>query len=310
MKGLKCWCGKDSIFFKRYEGRAYCKDCFVHQVEKNVKHTIGTNKLIKKYDKIAVAVSGGKDSCFLLYILNKIFKNVKNIELFAILADEGIKGYRNKSLETAKKLCGQLGIKYHVVNYKDEFGYSVDEIVKKISHDKSKICTYCGVLKRYLLNKEARKIGATKLAVGHNLDDEAESVIMNIIRGDMNRFLKLGAYPILIKDKKFIPRIKPIRNLTEEEIVLYNKINKISFYHRRCPYSYDNVRRDVKNLINELEHKYPGTKYQIVRFYDKLKPILIKQMKLDGKMNYCKICKEPTSRDVCKVCELLKRLKV
>jgi len=307
----KCGCGKNSIYYKSYEGRAYCKRCLARQIEMNVKKTLRKDGLIKKGDKIAVAVSGGKDSCFLLYIINKIFRNVKGIDFFALCIDEGIKGYRKKSLDAAKKLCKMLDVKYYVVKFDDAFNYTIDKIMKRLSDEKSrqKICTYCGVFKRYLINKEARKLNATKVAVGHNLNDEAESVLMNILRGDFNRFLRLGASPILIEDKKFVQRIKPIRNVSADEIILYNKINKIPFYYQRCPYSYDNVRRDVKNIIDRLEKKYPGTKYQIVRFYDKLKPILLKRVKPKGKVKYCKICKEPTSRDICEACELLEKLK-
>ncbi|MEM7826936.1 MAG: TIGR00269 family protein [Candidatus Aenigmatarchaeota archaeon] len=293
-----CECGKPSVFYKKYEGKAYCKSCFVKQVENNFKKTIGKDGLIEKNDKIAVALSGGKDSCLLIYLLNKIFRN----KLFAIIVDEGIRGYREKGIEAGRNLCEELGIKYKIVSFKDSFSHTMDEIAS----EKQRPCTYCGVFKRYLLNKEARVEGATKLAVGINLDDEAESIIMNIIRGDIDRFLKLGSYPMLIDDKMFVPRIKPLRNLSGEEIMLYDKLKGIKFYSRVCPHATDSIRLRVRKIISELEAKYPGTKYQIVRFYDRLKPLI--KINVTGKMKYCKKCGEPSSREICKACELLDKL--
>lgn len=309
-KYLKCSCGRDAIYFKENEGRAYCKFCLSKYVEKNFKRTIGKEKLIEKNDKIAVALSGGKDSSLLLFLLKKFFRN----DLFSIIVDEGIGKYREKSIEKAKTLCMKLGVNYKIVSFKNEFGFSLKEI---FNNPKIKIeflpCTYCGVLRRYLLNKTAREINATKIAVGINLEDEVESIIMNIIRDDVERFLKLGAYPSLIEDEKFVPRIKPLRNISEKEIILYNKIHKIPFERKRCPFRGHSLRFDVRRIFHNLEKKYPGTKYQIVRFYDKIKPILLENVKKDRekeiKLNYCRYCGEPTSREFCKACELIEKLK-
>lgn len=319
INNLKCICGRESIYYKENEGRAYCKFCLSKYVEKNFKKTIGKERLIEKSDKIAVALSGGKDSSLLLFLLKKFFKN----ELFAIIVDEGIGEYREKSINKAKALCKKLNVNYEIVSFKNEFNLSMKEIYEKLKNkEKVMPCTYCGVLRRYLLNKKAREINATKLAVGINLEDEVESILMNIIRNDFERFLKLGSFPALIKDEKFIPRIKPIRNLSEKEIILYDKINKIPFEKKRCPFRGDSIRFEVREIIHKLEKKYPGTKYQIISFYDKIRPLLLEKNKMiekreekiekqeqENKMNYCKICNEPTSRIVCKTCELIERLK-
>lgn len=307
---LKCKCGRVAIYFKENEGRAYCKFCLSKYVEKNFKKTIGKERLIEKDDKIAVALSGGKDSSLLLYLLKKFFRN----KLFAIIVDEGIGKYREKSIEKAKALCEMLGVDYKIVSFKDEFNYSMKEIFENLKKKEKVLpCTYCGVLRRYLLNKIAREIKATKLAVGINLEDEVESIIMNIIRNDFERFLKLGAYPSIIEDEKFVPRIKPLRNLSEKEILLYDKIHKIPFEKKRCPFRGNSIRFDVRKLIYKLEKKYPGTKYQIISFYDKIKPILLEKIektrKIKTRVSCCKSCGEPTSKEICKACELIEKLK-
>ena len=172
-----------------------------------------------------------------------------------------------------------------------EFDVSIDDL-KDVKH-----CTYCGVFRRTLLNKAARAVHADKLAVGHNLDDEAQSVLMNVMRGDIKR-MKIPA-----KDEKFVERIKPLKNILEKELVIYAIVNSIPYFDGECPNSYNNVRRDAQRMINEFESKYPGTKSQIIRF----KRGIISSNQ--GKISHCIKCGEPASHEICKACELLAGLK-
>ena len=96
------FCKNESIFFRNYEGHYYCKKHFIKNFEKRVKKTISINQLVQKGDRIAVAYSGGKDSSNLVFLLNKIFKNNPNVEVFAITFDEGIKGYRDEAIKKSK----------------------------------------------------------------------------------------------------------------------------------------------------------------------------------------------------------------
>lgn len=299
----KCACGRPAILLRRYEGRYYCDRCLSKQIEKSFKKTTGKNHLIKKNDKICIALSGGKDSSSLLYLFWKVFRQRRDLKIFALIIDEGIGNYRKECIKEAEKLCKKLGIKLYKTSFKKELGITIDKVAKKTS----KTCTYCGVFKRYLLNKKARELGATKLAVAHNLDDEAQAIIMNVIRCDLKRFERLGPIPGVIRDKKFVPRIKPLRQIHEKELYLYAATNSLPFCSKECPYSHDNVRRDVRKLINDLEEKYPGTKIQIVKFYDAIIKKLAIQKK--GKLGHCKKCGEPTNQEICKACELLERLK-
>jgi len=309
---MLCSCGKKAIYERRNEGKGYCKRCFSKFVERNVKRVIGKNKLIEKNDIIAIGLSGGKDSSLLLFLLKKFFKN----KIFAIIIDEGIGEYRKKSIEKGIMLCKTLNVEYKIISFKDYFGFGISDIVKFFNKKGIQIkqCTFCGVWRRYILNKEARKQGATKLAIGINLDDEAESALMNFIRGDTEKFLKLGALPGLIKNKYLVQRIKPLVNLSSEEILLYDKINKIPFYHKKkCPYAIDSVRLTTRKILNEIEEKYPGTKYQIISFSEKIRKAALKGLGYTETKNIeidkCKICEEPTSRDICKACELLERIR-
>ena len=292
-----CNCGKKSIYHRKWEGNFYCKECFIRNIEKKFMKTVSENKLVIPSDRIAVGISGGKDSAVLLYLLNELRKNIP-FELIAVSIDEGIEKYRNESIEYAQKLTKECGIEYHVFSFRDEFAFANDDLPKE-----TKYCTYCGVFRRYLLNKKSKELKANKLAIGHNLDDEAQSIMMNLVRNDYSRFHRLG---INSSEKKLITRIKPLRNIPEKEITLYAVLKEIPFFSGECPYSHDNMRREVQTMINDLEKNHPGTKIQIVNFYARLKPMLEKNP--EG-INYCKICDEPTTMEICKSCELLEKLR-
>jgi uncharacterized protein (TIGR00269 family) len=303
---MKCsFCPKESIYFRKYEGHYYCEKHFTETVEKKVKKTIGSNKLIKRGDRVAIAHSGGKDSSNVLFMLNKIFENNPSIKLFAITIDEGIRGYRNKAVKKSESFCKKLEVEQYIFSFKEEFGFRVDRLAKKI---KSGYCGSCGLLRRYLLNKKARELKATKLATGHNLDDECQSILMNILKGDLLRLVRIGSMPQLTKNPKFVTRIKPLVMIPENESELFAKINNIPSQPKRCPYSVDNpLRGKTRKFLNSLEETSPGIKYSLYESASKIVPFIKDKFKV-GKIHTCKKCGEPTSQDVCKVCEVLENL--
>lgn len=299
------FCKNESIYFRNYEGHHYCKKHFIKNFEKRVKKTISINKLIEKKDKVAVAYSGGKDSSNVLFLLNNIFKPNPNVEVFAITFDEGIKGYRNEAIKKSESFCKKIGVKQYVFSFKKEFGFTMDQLSKKLE---SGFCGSCGILKRYLLNKKVRELKATKTATGHNLDDECQSILMNVLRGDLLRLVRVGPKPILGTHSKFIPRIKPLILIPENESELFATINEIPFYPKKCPYSVDNpLRGKTEDFLNNLEKSSPGIKYSLYETACKIKPFIKEKFKT-GKIGSCKKCGEPSSQEVCKVCELLEKL--
>jgi len=135
----RCRCGRKVVFFRKYEGSYLCRQCFLESIEKKFKRTVRKYGMLKSGDKIAVALSGGKDSSAVLYLMNKIVKPRRDIDLIAIMIDEGTGDYRKKHLELAKKFCKKLGVKYHVFSFKDEFGKGMKQKVREIDKGKVKI---------------------------------------------------------------------------------------------------------------------------------------------------------------------------
>lgn len=283
-----------------------CKSCFIRYFEKKVLKTIRQFSLIEKGDNIIVAISGGKDSLSVLYFLNKIANLKLDIKISALLIDEGIKGYRANTIKDAKKFCKDYKIQLHIISFKKHIGKNLDEIAKQFPSTIP--CSMCGVFRRYLLNKCSRELKATKLATGHNLDDEAQSIIMNQFKHNIALSARLGPITGVKRDIRFIPRIKPFYFLTEKEIATYAFLKNFTIGFNECPYNTVSFRFEIRDLLNNLEEKYPGTKHSIVLSFIEILPLL-KEKYRNQDINSCKICKEPTSSEICTACTLLKKIK-
>lgn len=302
----RCKKGK-SIIELVYNKESLCKKCFNNLFEKRVRRTIRRGKLLKTTDKVAVGVSGGKDSIVVLHMLSKLMGSMPKSELVAIIIDEGVAGYREDAIKMAEKACDKLEVTHHIFSIKDEYGFSLDEIVKK--DDSVPACSYCGVLRRRILNDKARMLKCDKLATGHNLDDEIQATLMNVIRGDLKRIARMGANVGVIDNKKFVPRIKPLRESPEKEIGLYAIANRLGAKFSECPYSFDAFRKTIRDMLNTLEEKHPGSKFQLLRTTDKLIPMTRECYKVQKPLSMCSKCGEPTSDKICKTCQMIDKLK-
>lgn len=284
-------------------GEKLCKHCFLKYFEKKVRRTLRVYRLVDKKDYLVVAVSGGKDSLSVLNILNSIYKNNKNIIIQALLIDEGIQGYRNKCIKNAQNYCKKNKIKLTLVSFKKEFNFTLDKIIKG-----KKPCSICGVLRRNLLNTKARGLGAKKLVTGHNLDDEAQTIIMNQFRRNTDASARLGPITGIEDHKDFVKRIKPFYFMEEKETMTYAFLKNITPEFSECPYSKDSYRSHVRDMLNEFEELYPGIKHSIVLSFLEILPLL-KNKKNLNKIKKCKKCHEPCSKDLCQKCKLLDQIK-
>ncbi|MDD5254322.1 MAG: TIGR00269 family protein [Candidatus Nanoarchaeia archaeon] len=295
-------CSKEPVRTLTNNKIKLCRNCFFKYFERKVAKTILKYQLIRKGDYIGIALSGGKDSMSILYILSSYCRK-KRIKFMAVMIDEGVKNYRN--FDKIKVFCEKNNIPYKIYSFRDEFGFNLNDAMKKT---KLKGCTVCGTLRRALLNKKARELGFTKLVTGHNLDDEAQSVLMNQFKGNLERSSRLGPISGSIKDEKFIPRIKPLYFVLEEEVRLYAKLRKFPIIKDRCPFASDSYRDSVKSMLNKFEKQYEGTKHAIINSFMNILPYL-KKAYSKSKLRYCNSCGEPCSGDICKTCDFIKKLK-
>lgn len=297
-------CGRKAVYINPVNGRAYCREHFAKYFERKVRRTIRKYNMLKKNDHVVVATSGGKDSLSLLHILAKIASKNPGLRITALLIDEGIKGYREKTVERLEKYAKEHGVNYRVASFKEYLGITLDEIVSK-SRELGlpyQPCSYCGVFRRYLLNKVTRELGGTVLATAHNLDDAVQTYLMNIIENSWDRVSKLG--PVVEPDVPgvFPRRIKPFYEVLEKETALYALLNGlITPEYEQCPYAQYNIRFTIRRLLNELEERYPGTKYKLLRSL--LSAIKLTQHTQAGhSRKTCILCGEPAAHPLCKAC--------
>jgi len=169
-------------------------------------------------------------------------------------------------------------------------------------------CSYCGVLRRRALNTAAREAGVDKLATAHSLDDETQTMILNIIHGDALRIARVK--PVLTTaHPKLVQRVKPLCEVPEKEIAFYAYLRRIEFQSIPCPYAQTALRNDVRIMLNHMEEKHAGTKFTIFRSMERIRPAL-EAMGEEAKLKDCKICGEPTVGELCKPCEMLQKLHI
>ncbi|MFX0134325.1 MAG: TIGR00269 family protein [Candidatus Hodarchaeota archaeon] len=301
---------KPAVYHRKYSGQKLCKKCFCKSIERKVAKTITKYKMLTKDDKIAFGLSGGKDSVTLLYIMDKLQKERHNFSINIITVDEGIKNYREDSIKIVNQLVKDLNLKYKLVTFKELFQYTLDEIVdilKKKGDLETSACSYCGILRRRALNKVAKEIGANKLATAHNIDDEAETILMNITRSDITRLLRYDPIPYK-KHPEFVPRIKPFREIPEKEISLYAYYKNLPIHSVECPYASESLRRNIKTVMGVLEQKNPSVRFNLLKFYDQIFPKNKTDFQKFDNFKACIKCNEPTSSEICKFCELMEKI--
>lgn len=267
-------------------------------IENQIKKTLDEINLPKN-QKILVALSGGKDSTTTAYFLKKFGYNIEGIHL-----DLKIGKYSDECLQAVKQLCKQLSIPLHVYDMKKEMGsgmcYLRSAVQSKKGKQGLKNCAVCGVLKKWILNKEARKLKANYIATGHNLDDEVQTFLLNLFKGCLELSANTGIITKNISDKKFIPRVKPLFYVAEEKIRKFSKQKKLPVIYEKCPCALDSYRIQVRKFTEKLDKK---KKLRMIKNFEKIQKNFRPKKE---KINHCKICGEPSRGNVCKKCELMR----
>ena len=276
-------CGQRAVF----SNPAYCGFHFIDYFEAKVKATIGRFGLIHGGDRIAVAVSGGKDSQTTAFLLKKFYDNIT-----AIAIDEGIPGYRDQKLKDLEAFCVRYDIPFQVYSFKEAFGKPLEEFLSLGAPS----CRSCGVMRRHLLNKNAS--GFDVIATGHNLDDECQSIVMNLLKGNVSMAVRIG--PKSGAREGFTPRIKPLYLCTEKEVATYAFLMKFPDQFNECPHADEGFRSRVRDALNELELNQPGTKLHIVENFFKLQ-----LRKTPNILVRCDSCGSPASGNRCSACKVV-----
>lgn len=304
-------CGSPAVYYYRESKLKLCRKHFVEGFEARVRETIEKFGLLKGGDRVAVAVSGGKDSLTTLYLLEKLSAKL-GVEVFGLAIDEGIKGYREYKLEALMRFSQKIGVEVYVARFSEYFGSTLDRMVEMLRERGFvyKPCTVCGVLRRYLVNRVARELGATKVATGHNLDDEIQVFVMNFLRGGLVNIARESVLTGLYEHPELVPRIKPLYFCREREVLAYSLVSGIETPFVECPYVIHSMRHKIRRWLNRLERERPGSKERILALKHLVAELLCGTEYSRGEIRTCRECGEPASGEVCKACSLRSYLRL
>jgi cytoplasmic tRNA 2-thiolation protein 1 len=253
--------------------------------------------MIGRGDRVGVAVSGGKDSLSLLLVLHELARH-RGWNLVALSVDEGVAGYRDEALANARSVTEKLGVEHIAVSYEELYGFSLDQALDWKEERPVSSCSFCGVFRRRAIDDAAARAGASVVATAHNLDDQVQTFILNLLHGDVDRLPWLN--PAHSGEDFPIRRVKPFMEIYEEEVALFAYLSGIPFQTASCPYMHEGLRSEVRDWLNQMEAGHPGMKHVL------LKSTLGLTTGLDSRKPSapCTQCGRQCSGGVCGVCRL------
>lgn len=212
-----------------------------------VRKAVDDYHLIDEGDKIAVGISGGKDSLTLLYALNSLKRFYPNkFEICAVTVDLG---FGNLDLDPIRSLCDFLKVQYRIIN---------TEIAKIVFDERkeSNPCSLCAKMRKGALNEKVREMGCNKVAYAHHKDDVVETMLLSLIyEGRFHTFA-----PKTYLDRMDITVIRPLLYVKEADVKGFTNKMKLPVCKSPCPADGNTKREYVKQLMKNLEHETPGTR--------------------------------------------------
>jgi uncharacterized protein (TIGR00269 family) len=292
MNRMKCRrCRRSAVIELRRHNAAFCRDCFVHHVRRQVERAIAAHEMFGQQDRILVAVSGGKDSLALWDVLLDLGYRADGLYLGL-----GIGEYSSRSGVVARAFADARGAALLEVDLAGEYGFDVPTAGRKGSRS---TCAVCGLSKRYVFNRAARDHGYDVIATGHNLDDEAATLLGNTLRWQTEYIAR--QFPVLPEEEGLARKVKPLYRLSELETAAYTFLRGIDYVVEECPLVSGNTQLRYKEAMNQLEATSPGTKAQFFLGYlERAAPLFASQD--DAELRPCERCDQPTTGRFCAFC--------
>ena len=277
--------------------KPFCDTCFSLHYQKRMVKVIKHNKLIKRDDRVLMAVSGGKDSLSCAHSLANL-REMFNFHLGVIHMDVSILECTNERSErVVSEFCKERDLPFHYVRFKDYFGVTIEQVKAKTNRTD---CSICATFKRYLMNRFARENNYNKISTGHCADDMTRFFFKNWFSGQygwISKFKPLSPS----NHHKVVTRIRPIFEHLEMENMIYAKLNKLTICGcSRCSYFLRNDRWN--DLFHAIDEKFRDFKIQFVRGLEDC-PWELKEDK-PREFFECVSCGEPTDQKICAVCRL------
>jgi uncharacterized protein (TIGR00269 family) len=285
---------------------ALCKDHYLEWIPEQTERFIKKYEMFTNYEKVLVAVSGGKDSLALWDILVRLGYQADGLYI-GLGIDEG-KGYSSESHRLAQKFADERNLKLHVLDVEAEYGQPIPVLSELTHRGKGRPCSVCGLTKRHVMNRIARDLGYAVLATGHNLDDEAAVLFGNTLNW-LGEYI-VRQYPVLPESPGLARKVKPLCRFYEREMAAYALLRGIEYIYEECPFAVGSKTIYYKELLNQLETKRPGAKLTFyVKFLEaRQQGLFAEREKVQATLTPCPNCGQPTSAPgLCSFCRLMER---
>ena len=300
MRCIKC--GEQAQVELRRHHSSYCGDHYLEFCERQVARNIKSDRMFPPDANVLVAVSGGKDSLGLWDLL--IHMGYKTSGLYI---DLGITQYSTRSKEKAVAFAETNKVPLVIKDVKEQYGDGEIGIPQLSKALKRVPCSGCGLTKRYVTNNVARELGFDVLATGHNLDDEAATLMGNVLHWQMD-YLARQAPVLEGTEGGLVKKVKPLYTFTERETLSYVLLRGIDYIEEECPHAQGASSLLYKDALNRIELEAPGSKEAFLGgFLEHMKPLLKSSDQVT--VGSCSRCGEPTTAELCAFCRMWDRAK-
>ena len=293
-------CRKPANVEIRRSRTAYCAGCYPDWFRQQVQDRIDHERMLRHDERVLVAVSGGKDSLALWHALRQMGYQADGMYIRL-----GIGDYSRRSQEKSEAFAEKHGLTLHQVDLKDDHGFTVPDLLDTRS---GKPCAACGTVKRYHFNKVAADLGYPVVATGHNLDDEAATLLGNVVHWNTDYLGRQG--PVLESTHPgLVRKVKPLYRLSERETAAYAIISRIDYILEECPMARGAKSLAYKDMLNALEEEQPGAKHRFLVGFLKEGRAAIRTGGFDqaSDLRECTRCGQPTIGELCAYCRMADR---
>ncbi len=243
-------CARTAVIEVRRHRSAYCTEHLIDHVRTQVRYAIDHYRMLSYDERVLVAVSGGKDSLALWDLLLDM-----GYRIDGLYVGLGIGSYSDRSERIVREFAQRRGATLHTVDLASGYGY---DIPAATALRRRSSCGVCGLSKRYVFNRAAVEHGYAVVATGHNLDDEAATLLGNVLRWQMPMLSRQS--PCLPARDGFARKIKPLYRLGERETAAYCVVKGLDYVVEECPMVAGNTVLRYKDALNEIERHSPGTR--------------------------------------------------
>jgi len=292
---VKCRkCGGRAVLELRRHNTAFCAGDFLDFFRHQTLETIRRWKMLSRDEPVLVAVSGGKDSLALWDVLLEAGYTTAGLYI-----DLGIFDYSRESKARCQAFAAGRDARLIVVSVAEEVGAGIPQ-VKDVTRRPT--CSACGLSKRYIMNRAALDHGFGVVATGHNLDDEAATLLGSTLRWDESSLARQT--PVLeATHPKLVRRVKPLFRTSERETAAYAFLRGIDYIVEECPFARGATSITHKEVLNRLEDASPGSKASfLTTSLERARPRFQAAEPVD--LRECVRCGQTTTGEVCAFCKL------